>query len=43
MPAFPESLLTGYETFVTQRLPTEQSRYRELSKIGQSPEVMVIG
>ena len=30
-------------TFTSQRLPTEQSRYRELSERGQSPEVMVIG
>src|SRR5262249_13325528 len=36
-------LLEGYHAFTTQRLPTEQSRYRELSEIGQSPEVMVIG
>jgi carbonic anhydrase len=43
MTPFPEHLLAGYQTFVTQRLPTEQSRYRELSQIGQSPEVMVIG
>ena len=43
MSPFPERLLTGYQTFVTQRLPTEQSRYRELSQQGQSPEVMVIG
>jgi carbonic anhydrase len=40
---FPQSLLEGYKTFTTQRLPTEQSRYRELSAHGQSPEVMVIG
>jgi carbonic anhydrase len=43
MSPFPECLLSGYQSFVTQRLPTEQSRYRELSQIGQSPEVMVIG
>jgi carbonic anhydrase len=43
MSAFPEHLLTGYQTFVSQRLPTEQSRYKELSQKGQSPEVMVIG
>jgi carbonic anhydrase len=43
MSPFPEQLLSGYQTFVTQRLPTEQSRYRELSQIGQTPEVMVIG
>src|SRR6516165_1518741 len=40
---FPQRLLDGYRTFTTQRLPTEQTRYRELSVKGQSPEVMVIG
>ena len=43
MPLFPQQLLTGYHTFTSERLPTEQSRYRELSERGQSPEVMVIG
>src|SRR5215510_11444464 len=43
MSSFPQRLLAGYRTFATQRLPTEQSRYRELSERGQSPEVMVIG
>ena len=43
MTSFPERLISGYRTFATQRLPTEQSRYRELSELGQSPEVMVIG
>lgn len=43
MSSFPEHLIAGYRTFATQRLPTEQSRYRELSESGQSPEVMVIG
>src|ERR1700739_68838 len=43
MISFPKALLDGYRTFSTQRLPTEQSRYRELSVRGQSPEVMVIG
>ncbi|MGA2054268.1 MAG: carbonic anhydrase [Bradyrhizobium sp.] len=43
MVPFPQQLLDGYRTFRTQRLPTEQSRYRELSERGQSPEVMVIG
>src|SRR5215467_947977 len=43
MISFPKTLLDGYRTFRTQRLPTEQSRYRELSVKGQSPEVMVIG
>ena len=43
MSSFPEHLLEGYRAFTSQRLPTEQSRYRELSERGQSPEVMVIG
>ena len=40
---FPKHLLEGYKAFATQRLPTEQTRYRELSVKGQAPEVMVIG
>src|SRR5437763_9052923 len=43
MTSFPKHLLDGYRTFTSQRLPTEQSRYRELSERGQSPAVMVIG
>ena len=43
MITFPQQLINGYLAFQTQRLPTEQSRYRELSERGQSPEVMVIG
>jgi carbonic anhydrase len=43
MITFPKSLLEGYRAFATNRLPAEQSRYRELSVKGQSPEVMVIG
>src|SRR5207244_11523368 len=43
MTPFPQHLLDGYRTFTTQRLPTEQTRYRELSECGQSPEAMVIG
>jgi carbonic anhydrase len=43
MPPFPQRLIDGYKTFASQRLPTEQSRYRDLSVRGQSPEVMVIG
>ena len=34
MQSFPKTLLEGYRTFATQRLPTEQSRYRELSERG---------
>ena len=43
MAPFPQHLLDGYQAFTTQRLPTEQSRYRELSEGGQSPAVMGIG
>lgn len=43
MMTFPRQLLDGHRAFVTQRLPREQSRYRELSVRGQSPEIMVIG
>jgi carbonic anhydrase len=43
MTAFPQYLIDGYRAFTSQRLPTEQSRYRELSERGQSPAVMVIG
>ncbi len=43
MSQFPERLISGYKAFAQQRLPMEQSRYRELSEKGQSPEIMVIG
>jgi carbonic anhydrase len=43
MSPFPQRLIDGYRNFTSERLPTEQSRYRELSERGQSPEVMVIG
>jgi carbonic anhydrase len=43
MSSFPQRLLDGYRSFTSQRLPTEQSRYRELAERGQSPAVMVIG
>src|ERR1051325_1102303 len=43
MHSFPPRLIEGYRTFTSERLPTEQSRYRELAVRGQSPEVMVIG
>jgi carbonic anhydrase len=41
--SFPHELIDGYRTFRSERLPTEQSRYKELSTRGQSPAVMVIG
>ena len=41
--SLPPRLIEGYQTFRSGRLPTEQSRYRELAERGQSPEIMVIG
>ena len=43
MKSFPQELIAGYRAFATHRLLTEQSRYRELSERGQSPDTMVIG
>ena len=43
MPAFPQRLIDGYRDFLSERLPTEQNRYRDLAERGQKPEVMVIG
>ncbi len=40
---FPQRLIEGYGAFAAARLPSEQSRYRELAEAGQSPEIMVIG
>src|SRR5438477_6952974 len=43
MSPFPQQLIDGYRTFASQRLPAEQSPYRDVSVRGQSPETMVIG
>jgi carbonic anhydrase len=40
---FPQRLIDGYSAFRTGRLPTEQSRFRELAEEGQKPETMIIG
>ena len=40
---FPQRLIDGYSTFLSERLPREQSRFRELAETGQHPEIMVIG
>lgn len=40
---FPQRLTDGYRTFRQSRLPHEQTRYKELSDQGQSPETMIIG
>ena len=40
---FPKRLIDGYTAFLSERLPLEQSRFRELAETGQRPEIMVIG
>jgi carbonic anhydrase len=40
---FPKRLIDGYSAFLSERLPMEQSRFRELAETGQKPEIMVIG
>ncbi len=40
---FPQRLIDGYSAFLAERLPREQSRFRELAETGQKPEIMVIG
>jgi carbonic anhydrase len=40
---FPQRLIDGYAAFLSERLPREQSRFRELAETGQRPEIMVIG
>jgi carbonic anhydrase len=40
---FPQRLIDGYGAFLSERLPREQNRYRELAEHGQRPEIMVIG
>jgi carbonic anhydrase len=41
--SFPPRLRDGYRSFRASRLPTEQSRYRDLAEQGQAPETMVVG
>lgn len=40
---FPKRLIDGYSAFLAERLPDEQTRYRQLAETGQHPEIMVIG
>ena len=40
---FPKRLIDGYSAFRSERLPSEQTRFRELAEHGQKPEIMVIG
>ncbi len=41
--SFPDRLIEGYRNFLGERLPKEQTRFRELAESGQAPEVMIIG
>ena len=40
---FPKRLIDGYSAFRSERLPQEQTRFRQLAEQGQAPEIMVIG
>ena len=40
---FPQRLVDGYTTFLSERLPVEQTRFHDLAEAGQRPEIMVIG
>jgi len=40
---FPERLTEGYRAFLDDRFPREQTRYEELARTGQKPEIMIIG
>lgn len=41
-PQFPERLIEGYQAFLDERFPREQSRYVEQAG-GQTPKIMLIG
>jgi carbonic anhydrase len=41
--SFPTRLIEGYGAFLSERLPEEQARFRQLAEHGQKPEIMVIG
>ena|SRR5689334_8418203 len=43
MTAFPNRLISGYQSFARDRLSAEQSRYRDLAERGQAPEILLIG
>ena len=40
---FPKRLIEGYQTFRRERFDRERTRYEELGRDGQAPNVMVIG
>jgi carbonic anhydrase len=40
--AFPERLLSGYESFRSNRLPEDSARYKILAETGQRPQIMLI-
>lgn len=42
MHRFPQHLLDGYRTFMSERYLLEQDHYRTLAQEGQSPRVMII-
>ena len=40
---FPTRLIEGYRSFLDDRFPREQSRFKTLAEEGQAPEIMLIG
>lgn len=42
MSDLPETLLAGYQNFMTRHFAHESARYRELADMGQTPETLVI-
>lgn len=39
----PEQLHHGYQAFLSDRFPSERTRYKRLATAGQDPKIMVIG
>ena len=42
MADIPDSLLAGYQTFMSEHFASETARYKELAEKGQAPETLVI-
>ena len=42
MTDLPDQLLSGYRNFMKGRYASETDRYRELARVGQAPETMVV-
>ena len=42
MADIPDTLLAGYQTFMSEHFASETARYKELAEKGQAPETLVI-